>query len=234
MRIGWSFFGCFSLLQIYVFIRLYLMMSCVIPTSSMSPTLIAGDCLIATLQIPGRREMQESDKRHGHYIVKRKEGIRAIRKGDVVVFNFPYSKGEERMIMNSDLYFCKSCTATPGETYNWIWSGRADSVYLPCRGEVLVIDTTNFRHYSRSIEYETGRMPEIKEGVVMHMDTIMQQYRFESNYYFMCGDNSDDSYDSRFWGILPEDFILGVGLFIWFSKEPESGKIRWERMFKGL
>lgn len=50
----------------------------------------------------------------------------------------------------------------------------------------------------------------------------------------MRGDNCVDSYDSRFWGILPEDFILGTGQFIWFSKDRDMGKIRWERMFRKL
>ena len=108
-RIGWSIFGCFGLFQIYVLIRLYLVTSCVIPTYSMSPTLTAGDYIIASLRIPGRREIKKDGARPEHYIVQRKEGTREVRKGDVTVFNFPYSKGEERMIMVFDLYFCKRC-----------------------------------------------------------------------------------------------------------------------------
>lgn len=233
-RVGWSVFGCFGFFQIYVLIRLYLLTSCVIPTYSMSPTLTAGDYIVASLRILGRREIKKDDALPGHYIVQRKEGMREVRKGDVTVFNFPYSKGKERMTMSFDLYFCKRCVATPGDTYRWQWKGGNGSVYLPRREETLKIDTVNIRHYSHCIEYETGRMPELVKGVVIHADTVMHSYRFKSNYYFMRGDNYADSYDSRFWGILPEDFILGVGLFTWFSKEPETGKIRWKRMFKKL
>ena len=233
-RIGWSAFGCFGLFQIYVFIRLYLVTSCVIPTYSMSPTLTAGDYIVVSLRIPGRREIKKDDVRSEHYIVQRREGTREVRKGDVAVFNFPYSKGEERMMMSFDLYFCKRCVATPGDTYCWQWNEGTDSVYLPRQGEVLVIDSANFSHYNRCIEYETGLMPKLMKDAVIHADTVMHNYRFKCNYYFMRGDNYADSYDSRFWGILPEDFILGVGLFTWFSKEPETGRIRWERMFKKL
>lgn len=132
------------------------------------------------------------------------------------------------------LVFCKRCVGTPGDTYRWMWDGVTRSVYLPRQGEVVRIDSSNFRHYSRCIEYETGLMPQLVKESVIHADTVMYSYRFKCNYYFMRGDNDADSYDSRFWGILPEDFILGVGLFTWFSKEPETGKIRWERMFKKL
>ena len=221
-RVGWSVFGCFGLFQIYVFIRLYLLTSCVIPTYSMSPTLTAGDYIIASLRIPGRREIKKDDVRPEHYIVQRKEGTREVRKGDVTVFNFPYFQGEERMIMGFGLYFCKRCVATPGDTYRWLWEGGTHSVYLPHQGEAVRIDTANFHHYSRCIEYETGLMPKLIKESVIHADTVMHSYRFRCNYYFMRGDNYADSYDSRFWGILPEDFILGVGLFTWFSKEPVS------------
>ena len=138
------------------------------------------------------------------------------------------------MIMGFDLYFCKRCVATPGDTYRWLWDGEPHNIYLPHQGEVVKIDTVNFHHYSRCIEYETGLMPKLMKDAVIHADTVMHNYRFKCNYYFMRGDNYADSYDSRFWGILPEDFILGVGLFTWFSKEPETGRIRWERMFKKL
>lgn len=102
-----------------------------------------------------------------------------MRVGDVVVFNFPYSKGEEQMRMNFDLYFCKRCVAIPGETYIWEWDAVSDSVYLPRQEEVVVIDSLNFRHYNRCIEYETGIMPKLLNGTVMHADTLMHSYRFK-------------------------------------------------------
>lgn len=225
---------CLGFVQTYVFIRLYWLVSCVIPTYSMSPTLLAGDYIIISLRIPGRRLVREDNARLGHYIISRKKGDRSVRVGDVVVFNFPYSKGEEQMRMNFDLYFCKRCVAIPGETYIWEWDAVSDSVYLPRQEEVVVIDSLNFRHYNRCIEYETGIMPKLLNGTVMHADTLMHSYRFKNNYYFTRGDNCVDSYDSRFWGILPEDFILGTGQFIWFSKDRDMGKIRWERMFRKL
>lgn len=233
--LGWGILWCLAFMQIYIIIRLYWLTSCVIPTYSMSPTLLAGDYIIASLRIPGRRLLEKDTVRSKHYIVERKKGERNVCVGDVVIFNFPYSKGEEQMRMNRDLYFCKRCVAIPGNIYRWEWRGRVDSVYLPRQGDIVIINLINFQHYSRCIEYETGQMPELqKEGTIIHADTVMHSYCFKSNYYFMQGDNCMDSYDSRFWGILPDDFILGTGLFIWFSKDGKTGKIRWERMFKKI
>lgn len=201
----------------------------------MSPTLLAGDYIIASLRIPGKRFMVKDTIRSEHYIVIRENGKRSVCVGDVVVFNFPYSKEKRRMAMNPDLYFCKRCVATPGMTYNWKRSKGIDSVYLPRRGEAVVVNSVNIQHYGRCIEYETGYLPRLYNGeIVIHADTVMHSYSFKSNYYFVRGDNFADSYDSRFWGILPEDFILGVGLFTWFSRDKDKGCIRWERMFKKL
>ncbi|WP_291529059.1 signal peptidase I [Bacteroides sp. UBA939] len=225
--------GLFALFQIYLFIRLYWLASCSIPTYSMSPTLINGDYILVSLQIPGRREINK-DSDSGKLSVHRVKGMRKVRKDDVVVFNFPYAENESRMTLDMKIFYCKRCVAIPGEVYSWQWEEKVDSVYLPHEGESLPVDSLNLRHYSRPIEYETGRMPELVNGAVMHADTLMNSYRFKNSYYFMQGDNYADSYDSRFWGIVPEDFILGVGLFTWYSEEPETGKIRWERMFKRL
>ena len=232
-KLGYIVLGLFALFQIYLFIRLYWLASCSIPTYSMSPTLISGDYILVSMQIPGRREINE-DSDSGKLSVHRVKGTRKVRKNDVVVFNFPYVENDSRMIFDMKIFYCKRCVGTPGEIYSWRWEEGADSVYLPYKGESLTIDSLNLRHYSRPIEYETGRMPELVNGTVIHADTVMNSYRFKSDYYFMQGDNYADSYDSRFWGILPEDFILGVGLFTWLSEEPETGKIRWKRMFKKL
>lgn len=84
----------------------------------------------------------------------------------------------------------------------------------------------------RCIEYESSKHIANIDGTILLGDSVIKTYRFKKNYYFMQGDNIYDSYDSRFWRLLPDDLILGVGKFIWFSKNMETGEIRRERLSK--
>ena len=222
----------FLLFQCYVLARLYLFASCVIPTYSMAPTLLGGDYIVVSLQIPGRRVWKEDSC--GRLTIHREEGMRGVRKNDVVVFNFPYSSYTDRMRLESELYYCKRCVGIPGETYEWEWNSTYFHVYLPCSGDELPIDSLNYKDYRKCIEYETGSRLIRSGNVFLLGDSVIHSYRFCRNYYFMRGDNAIDSYDSRFWGILPEDFILGVGRFIWFSRDKESGKLRWKRILRRI
>jgi signal peptidase I len=60
----------------------------------------------------------------------------------------------------------------------------------------------------------------------------LRKCRSQENYYFMAGDCVSESYDSRYWGLLPEDFVVGKVAFIWKSVDPETGKFRWKRFLK--
>lgn len=104
-RVGYTSFVLFSLYQIYLSVRIYWFTFCVIPTYSMSPTLLGGDYILASLQIPGRRIIEEDESWDERKLVHRLEGIRQVRKNDVVVFNYPYSEDKEKMILSAKLFF---------------------------------------------------------------------------------------------------------------------------------
>ena len=65
-------------------------------------------------------------------------------------------------------------------------------------------------------------------------DSLIQEYRFMENYYFMGGDNMENSKDSRYWGVLPEPYIVGVATRIWKSVYASTGEMRWNRVMKEI
>ena len=65
-------------------------------------------------------------------------------------------------------------------------------------------------------------------------DSLIHQYRFEKNYYFVSGDNLANSQDSRYWGLLPAPFIVGKAVRIWKSVDNSTDRIRWNRIFKKI
>jgi signal peptidase I len=75
----------------------------------------------------------------------------------------------------------------------------------------------------------------IENGKLFIDGKEMTQYTFKQNYYFMMGDNRHNSLDSRYWGFVPEDHIVGKAFFIWLSIDRNAdfiNKIRWSRFFK--
>jgi signal peptidase I len=71
---------------------------------------------------------------------------------------------------------------------------------------------------------------------IMQNGKVLTSYTFKQDYYFMMGDNRHNSADSRFWGFVPADHIVGKAVFVWMSLDPNkglfSGKIRWSRIFR--
>ncbi|WP_349872467.1 S26 family signal peptidase, partial [Bacteroides cellulosilyticus] len=65
-------------------------------------------------------------------------------------------------------------------------------------------------------------------------DSAIHAYRFKENYYFVAGDKVMNSQDSRYWGLLPEPFIVGKAVRIWKSVDKDTGKVRWKRIFKKI
>jgi signal peptidase I len=107
-------------------------------------------------------------------------------------------------------------------------------LYIPGENDTVAIDTVNLCLYQKLIEYETQQPVYIKEGQVFIGSKPVGEYVFRQNYYFMTGDYARDSRDSRYWGLLPEDHIVGKAFVIWKSKDREAGKWRWKRFFTKL
>lgn len=105
-------------------------------------------------------------------------------------------------------------------------------LYIPKAKDKIQIDYKNIELYRKMIVYETGKRIETKNNMITLGGEPLKEYVFKMNYYFMAGDYVMDSKDSRYWGLLPEDHIIGKVSFIWKSKDENNGKYRWERMMK--
>ena len=107
-------------------------------------------------------------------------------------------------------------------------------LHVPARGQTVAMDSTAVKLYRKLIEWEQKK-PLTREGNRVYLgDSLIQEYRFRENYYFMGGDNMENSEDSRYWGLLPEPYIVGVATRIWKSVDKSSGKIRWDRVMKRI
>ncbi len=116
---------------------------------------------------------------------------------------------------------------------------RADygPVYIPRRGQTVSLTPENWSMYERAIRnYEGHTNSYVKNSQVYLDGKPASSYTFEMDYYFMMGDNRDNSLDSRYWGFVPEDHIVGkpIRVLISFDKDKSifNGGIRWNRIFK--
>jgi signal peptidase I len=107
-------------------------------------------------------------------------------------------------------------------------------LYVPKKGDEISMNLKNILLYINLIDYETEKMIEFKNEKLYLNGKVLLSYTFRNDYYFMTGDRIFDSNDSRYWGLLPEDFIVGKVSLIWTSKDLQSGKFRWDRFFKNV
>ncbi|MDY4664157.1 MAG: S26 family signal peptidase [Alloprevotella sp.] len=109
-------------------------------------------------------------------------------------------------------------------------------LWIPKKGETLRLTLANLPIYERPIRVYEGNSLEVRGGKIFINGKAADSYTFKMDYYWMQGDNRDNSADSRFWGFVPEDHIVGKPLFIWISLDPDyglfDGKMRWSRFFK--
>jgi len=203
-------------------------------TSSMSPTIVPGDKIWVNKLIFGARIYKNLDFFDGKPLQTfRVKGWRKIRRGDVVVFNAPiHQSGPDSIAFRIDYVYVKRCAGLPGDTLyipkSATFSRPQDTIFtthrqkytgtifVPKKGDTLCLDRADWELYHTVVAYETnGIIPE-------------KFHVFQNNYYFMCGDNTLQSHDSRNFGFVPEEFIIGISKRVLFNN-----KKGWKQQFAG-
>ena len=108
-------------------------------------------------------------------------------------------------------------------------------IHIPRKGETIKLDSMTIPLYETVIrKYEDNKDVEVQADKILIDGQAISTYTFKQNYYFMMGDNRHNSLDSRYWGFVPEDHVVGKAVLIWMSADPKggvTGKSRWNRIF---
>lgn len=130
--------------------------------------------------------------------------------------------------------------AATGEVYplNAVTGWTRDNygpIWIPKKGETVQLTLKNIALYERPIRVYEHNQLDIRNGKIYINGREAHSYTFKMDYYWMMGDNRHNSADSRYWGFVPEDHIVGKPIFIWWSSDSDrrgfSG-IRWNRLFR--
>lgn len=104
-------------------------------------------------------------------------------------------------------------------------------IYIPEAGKTVPLNAETLPFYKMVIsDYEKNDL-KVSGNEIRINGKVATSYTFKQDYYWMMGDNRHNSEDSRYWGFVPEDHIVGKPVFIWLSRDLVNGGIRWDRMF---
>ena len=108
-------------------------------------------------------------------------------------------------------------------------------LYIPAKGDTVALTLENLPLYRRIIDVYEGHDLEVQDSTIVIDGRPATHYTFAMDYYFMMGDNRHNSLDSRYWGFVPENHVVGKPRVVWFSKDvnkPFPRNIRWNRLLK--
>ena len=157
------------------------------------------------------------------YMPLTKKAVAELKNRKIVSAARPVT---DRDLYSGPLYPMNAVTGWTRDNYGPVW--------IPKKGESIHLSMSNIAIYERPIKVYEGNDLEVKNGQIYINGKLTDSYTFKMDYYWMMGDNRHNSADSRYWGFVPEDHVVGKPIFIWWSSDPDRGGfggIRWSRLF---
>lgn len=200
-----------------------------------------NDVLVFNYPYPNRKDKMEMHILK--YYVKRCIGLPgdtlSIRNGRFRVAGYAGLLGNEAA--QAEIGRLEKAAFSPGVYRSYPYDSLLDwnirdfgPLYIPKAGDSIRLDRDRYVLYRRLIEWEQKGSWTYRDSTVCCDERPVEGYRFRKNYYFMAGDRGENSRDSRYWGLLPEDYIVGKAWVIWRSTDPSTGKFRRERFLKRI
>lgn len=204
----------FPILLIVFLLRSFVAEPFRIPSGSMKPTLLEGDFVLVNKFIYGLRMPI-----FGTEILKNKRP----QVGDVFVFRFP---------KDTSIDFIKRVVAVPGDKISYknkVLTVNGMPVAQTFIGRDLDKDISGL---SWDVSHFSEKLGNVEHSIFVHPGNglTMDEITVPAGHYFAMGDNRDNSEDSRVWGFVPEDLILGKATYIWFSMDFNHWDVRWHRI----
>ena len=167
-----------------------------------------------------------------------------INNATTIVRRMPLTKSAYyALLKRTDLVISIEPALSTGGTalypHNMLTGWTCDNygpIWIPKKGHTVQLSIATLPIYQRPIEVYEHNQLEVRDGKIFINGIETNRYTFKMDYYWMMGDNRDYSADSRFWGFVPEDHIVGKPIIVWMSLNKDygwfDGKIRWDRFFR--
>jgi signal peptidase I len=253
IQLGDIVWSLFLAIVIAIFLKIFILGMYKIPSASMEPTLLSGDYVIVSkiaykFSFPKQLPFT-------NYTIEQPFNYTtgSISRGEITVFDFPYSK----LYPDAPEHFVKRVVGLPSDSIVVI----GDSVYqgsleyerfriLPKSGALKFVNKIIVPYKGMSIQLTMKSIEYWKELIELEGNTVMiidntiiinnkptTDYKIQEDYIYVLGDNRSNSFDSRYWGFVPINNVIGRPVVIYWSKpesqvSSDSGGIRWERILQ--
>jgi signal peptidase I len=194
------------------------------------------------LEIPANAYLDNDKLKEMGINIREEQGDKIQIKANVYLINI--TNEERQNLKLQPGYVLRDFVAAPGDVMfranqlfpyyeaNTTWTvDNYGPITIPKKGATIPLTPDNIIRYQRCIQTYEGNKFESRGGQVFINDQPATSYTFKMDYHFMMGDNRHSSLDSRYWGFVPEDHVVGKASLIWFSWEHGP---RWNRIFKSI